>query len=263
MIFVIVSLYFPCSGYSAYFYSILQVPSAPDVSKTASDPNSDQTSAPENTPPTAEISEGVSNSGDDQIMNATSSTDIELHKTSKPSKQIRTGSLHPGLLSQNTRSLLMGKKLDSATSEETKAEKKDEDFLDTLKPPYTVQMTSGKAVFKDLYIPPPPLPDISHVTTPSVSFATSEDSVASVTSKSRPGSRQQGTGSPTQQVTPQTSKGAVWSVATTAVKLKKSSEKIKAERERLLNPKREKHALPGLWSGMWSSGNRLLAVIKL
>ena len=215
--------------------------------------SSNKTPDLENTPTAGEgVPQEVSISTDDQIMSAItacSSTNIELDKDPKPLTRDRSGSLHPGLFSQDTRSLLMGKKLDSATSEETKAEKKDEDFLDTLIPPYTVRMTSGKAVFKDLYLPPPPLPDLSHIITPSVSFATSEDSVA-ITSKSRPGSRQQ---SPTQQVTPQTSKSVAWSVAASTTKLKKSSEKIKAEKERLLHPKREKHALPGLCSGMWSS----------
>ncbi len=136
----------------------------------------------------------------------------------------------------------MGRKLETVSSEENKAKKKDEEFLDSLVYPFKVQLTNGQASFKDLFIPPPPLPDISHIVTPSASAPDTVGGQSTSPEKrtaARPDSRLLESPSRT------SSRGSPSRSSGNSLKAKRSSEKIKAEKERLLNPKRDKFAQPG------------------
>ncbi len=226
-----------CSGYTAVQYSILQVSSISsqdELKDDDSDPNSGKKVAIENSP---ELKTGEGDSENDLIT--TSTTDVEMKSPPSRMRRNRSGSLHPNLFTQNTRSLVMGMKLNTIGSEESKVQKKDEEFLDTLISPLPAQVTDGRASFNDLFIPPPPLPDISHITQSSTS-----KTEVSPEKESRSDSRSFNR-SPSQQSSP---RGLSSKTSALSLKSKKSSEKIRAEKERLLNPKREKYALPGLSS---------------
>ncbi len=98
---------------------------------------------------------------------------------------------------------------------------------------------NGQAQFKDLFIPPPPPPNISLIVTPS---ASAPDTVGRQTSPEKrvsiPETRLLDSPATSPRGSPSRSSGS-------SLKGKKSSEKIKAEKERLLNPKRDKFAQPG------------------
>ncbi len=231
-----VTFYF-CSDYTAVQYSILQVSSvsSQDELKDDGDPNSGKNIVIENSSELKTI-ESNSELAEDELK-TTSTTDVEMKSPPSRMRRNRSGSLHPNLFTQNTRSLVMGMKLDTIGSEENKLQKKDEEFLDSLISPFPAQVINGRASFNDLFIPPPPLPDISHIVTQSTSKTeVSPEKEGRTDSRlfNRP---------PSQQSLP---RGASSKTGVSSLKSKKSSEKIKAEKERLLNPTREKYALPGL-----------------
>lgn len=202
-------------------------------------------------------------------LDSSSSTNIALFSTSKPSHRLDTkhseSFLAPsnyGLSSQETQSLLMGRKLGTVGSEETKVKKKDEDFLASLIQPFPTQITSGVGSFKELYIPPPPLPDISRIISPSLSKGASnlsltgekeitKDSSGNLSTKSpsrSPSHSRLGrqTSSPARMSkSPRASPSHSQKKLSTVMESKKSSEKLRTEKERLLQPKREKFALTG------------------
>ena len=218
---------------------------------------------PQSTMPSA-----TTNEKPNDELSALSSTNIET-STSKPSHGLgikhSESLLAPssfGLSSQETRSLLMGKELGTVSSEETKVKKKDEDFLANLIQPFPTQIMSGVGAFSELYIPPPPLPDISHIIPPSISKGASSlslpgennatdiarESSGNLTMKSPSKSPKIGrqVSSPARMSkSPRASPSQSQRKLATVTESKKSSEKLRAEKEKLLQPKREKFALPG------------------
>lgn len=134
---------------------------------------------------------------------------------------------------------------------------KEEAFLASLVTPLVAQTSKGRGEFKELFLPPPPLPDISHIlsTNPSKRTRTPSPSKESSDNKKQtrkpPGSSQSSTpvhDSSSSSLSSHSKKNLTQGVSST--KLKKTPPKSNSptklsEKQKLLQPSRERFCLPG------------------
>ena len=124
-----------------------------------------------------------------------------------------------------------------------KSSVKEEQFLASLLPPSHARTKCGKGILKELFLPPPPTPDISHLLSPTSSKRDLPEQTKRSSSSRRSLSRSRST-SPS-AVSPKASPTQSRKKMDSAAQGRKSSEKIALEKEKLLNPKREKFCIPG------------------
>ena len=134
---------------------------------------------------------------------------------------------------------------------------KEEGFIASLVTPSVAQTSKGRGEFKELFLPPPPLPDISHIlsTNPSKRTRTPSPSKESSDNKKQtrkpPGSSQSSTpvhDSSSSSLSSHSKKNLTQGVSST--KLKKTPPKSNSptklsEKQKLLQPSRERFCLPG------------------
>ena len=170
---------------------------------------------------------------DDDDITRTSS-DFGLHSPSlnpaglMPRK--RSGSLAIHRSSDGSQSMVLSKSDDSRLFGS-----KEEAFLATLSEPEVIVISKGKAAIKELFLPPPPAPDISHIL--SVPSSTSYSTMKSPRSPRGQKNSKDSITSLNKSPTPKTSKMS--GTVSSTVNLIRSKEK-------LIQPNREKYCLPGI-----------------
>ena len=273
------TLYFSYSGYSVHAYELLQVP-VPDTSAS--------TSATASRPGTT-ISEGEHNlrrepspprpsqGGQQQSGSLTATCQTNLKAEEDLLHSSSTHELHPrpstsldqqygtalhtsqsfGLSRPETKSLSDIKKHPDKT-----LTNKEEAFLASLVIPSVAQTNKGRGEFKELFLPPPPVPDISHIlsTSPSKRNQTPspmKEPCDKKQTKKSPGSSRSNTPAhdpSSSSLSSHSKKNLTQGISST--KLKKSPPKSNSptklvEKQKLLQPSRERFCLPGKSSGVY------------
>lgn len=186
-----------------------------------------------------EESKGQDEESKDDLVRTNSSSTLELHSSSQRFSQTtsrkRSGSVAIQRSLDGTQSVVLSKSDDAKFfgSEEEK-------FLASLTEPEIIVTKDGRATVKELFLPPPPAPDISHIITPSSTtkmLHPSHSRSGSKSPSSRSVSPRQST--PTRDAT---DKGSHSSLASGR---KKATEASLKSKEKLFQPKREKYCLPG------------------
>jgi len=129
---------------------------------------------------------------------------------------------------------------------------KEEGFLAGLVLPSNAHTSEGKGMFKELFLPPPPIPDISHILSPSpskrnLSPSPSKESTDKITAKKSPGSSRSSTPARDHSTSssPSLSRKNP-SRSSSSMKLSRNDSRSRlVEKEKLLQPKRERFCLPG------------------
>lgn len=269
---------FPYSGYSVRAYELLQVPvpdSSASTSATASRPGTTISEGEHNNPrrepsPPRPAQEGQQQSG---ALIATCKTDVQDHNAEEDLlHSSSTHELHPRpstSVDQQYGTTLCPPQNFALSRPETKSlgdmkkhpdktmTNKEEAFLASLVVPSVAQTSKGRGEFKELFLPPPPLPDISHIlyTSPSKRTQTPSPSKESSDNKKQtrksPGSSQSSTpvhDPSSSSLSSHSKKNLTQGVSST--KLKKTSPKSNSptklsEKQKLLQPSRERFCLPG------------------
>lgn len=171
----------------------------------------------------------------EDLLATSSSTRIELHSSSLSPLTLRkrSGSMATHSSPDGSQSVVLSK------SEESRVfGSKEEEFIASLMQPELVVITDGRAIIRELFLPPPPAPDISHILTPSTTSRALN--APSISGSNVTNSRSTTPRSQTPSRSPSKSPGKKqrsYDVEST-VNLTKSKEK-------LLQPKREKYCPPG------------------
>lgn len=176
---------------------------------------------------------------EDDLTRTSSATDLELHSSSlnpvglMPRK--RSGSVAVHRSSDGSQSMVLSKSEDSKVFGS-----KEEAFLATLNEPEVIVISNGRAMIKELFLPPPPAPDISHIlSVPSSSSNSTVKSPRSPAPINRPQqkNKKESAISLSKSPTPKASKMA--GTVGSSINLIRSKEK-------LLQPNREKFSQPGI-----------------
>lgn len=187
--------------------------------------------------------ETLEKTSEDDVMKTSSSTQLELHSTSlsPTTMRKRSGSVATRSLADGSQSVVLSKSDDSKVFGS-----KEEQFIAGLMEPELVVTVDGKAVVRELFLPPPPAPDMSHILSTSKNLnAPSKLSLVSSASRST---------SPRQR-TPRHGEGKD-SVASLVKSPRQSPRRptnqsgstisLLKSKEKLLQPKREKYCPPGI-----------------
>lgn len=178
-------------------------------------------------------------------LEATSSTSCVEHTSppsSLPPTRVRSGSMmtNPTSLSYGpeTRSALL-----SNDEERKEFGPTEQNFLDGLVQPSLIVTAEGHGSAEDLFLPPPPTPDISHLLSGAKSLESdfTKANAKLTTSTTSPKRKGRSPSSPTIQSSPSRSKKKAGSVDSS-----NSSQKP----EKLLQPKREKYCYTGGYNDM-------------
>lgn len=265
------------SGYSVHAYELLQVPqidsSAPTPASLSRPGTQATTASLAEHNPKGGSSPPFQSHGESDILRSTSQGDLlqdqksvkveddqlhtssthELHSShsSTTVDQQHSTSLYPlsfALSRQETRSLTDIRKhqLDKGMTS------KEEGFLAGLVLPSNAHTSEGKGAFKELFLPPPPIPDISHILSPSpskrnLSPSPSKESTDKITAKKSPGSSRSSTPARDRSTSSSPSHSRKDpSRSSSSMKLSRNDSRSRlVEKEKLLQPKRERFCLPG------------------
>ena len=171
----------------------------------------------------------------EDLLATSSSTRLELHSSSLSplTMRKRSGSMAIHGSPDGSQSVVLSK------SEESRVfGSKEEEFIANLIKPELIVITDGRAIIKELFLPPPPAPDISHILTPSTT--SNSPSISSSNVKL--------TGS--HSITPRVLTPSRSSKSPSSGKRQRSHDagsttNLTKSKEKLLQPKREKYCQPG------------------
>lgn len=261
------------SGYAVHTYELLQVPqinSSAPTPASLSRPGTQATTASledhnRSSPRLQSLGEGDGLKSTSQVvlqdqksvqveddqLRTTSTHELHSAHSSTAVDQQRSISLYPhsfALSRPETKSLTDIRKHQT----EKGMTSKEEGFLAGLVPPSKAHTSEGKGVFKELFLPPPPIPDISHILSPSpskrsLSPSPSKESANRKTAKKSPGSSRSSTPAHDRSVSssPSHSRKSLGHSSSSKKLSRNDSRSRLAEREKLLQPKRERFCHPG------------------
>ncbi len=171
------------------------------------------------------------------------------HTSSSVSMDLHSKSFSPLLAYQHftpaTQSVLLSSK-DSSSTIRPEFSSKEEEFIAGLTASEEIRIKSGMAMIKELFLPPPPLVDISNIVTPSSTVA-SLNAPSSRSSLKSPSQHQRREGKSPVVVLEGEGGGASSKRRSPKrrVTVAGSQISINKSKEKLLQPKREKYCLPG------------------
>lgn len=185
---------------------------------------------------------GITGMQSEQLIESSSSTHLELHSVSLSplAMRKRSGSMAVHSLGDGSQSMVLSKSEDSKVFGS-----KEEEFIAGLMQPELVVLTDGKAVIRELFLPPPPTPDILHILTPTPSTIS-----RTLNTPSKSGSSLKLSNSTTPRaITPSRSP----SKSPASGKRRKTCDvgstiNLMKSKEKLLQPKREKYCPPGRYA---------------
>lgn len=176
---------------------------------------------------------------DSDKMHSASSTNLELHSSSQQFSRKRSGSIAIHMSPDGSRSVVLSK------SDSKVFGSQEEEFIAGLTEPELITTKEGRATIRDLFLPPPPAPDITHIITPSLNTKKQTPSASRASLKS-PNLHSVCSVSPRQGASGQTSPPSSVSMRSSKRRNTEMGSQVSLKsKEKLFQPKREKYCAAG------------------